>query len=271
MAWGAMILKMHAFPPSWIQPDWPAPKNVRAIMTTREGGVSLTPWDSMNLGDHVGDLPEKVQLNRALLQDRMQKQAVFLQQVHGLEVVSLTLDTAHGVQADACWTTSSERACTVMVADCLPVLLCDASGRWVAAAHAGWRGLAGVQGRGILEALVSRLPLSEDNLSSVMAWLGPCIGPQAFEVGQEVRAAFDDGSPEVSALFAPLPGGKFLADLAGLARRQLRSLGIHQVYGNDSQLPWCTASQSALFFSHRRDSRVLGQTGRMAACIWLEA
>lgn len=239
-------------------------------MTTREGGVSQSPWDSMNLGNHVGDLPDKVLLNRTRLLDRVQKQPVFLQQVHGHEVVRLTLATAQGVQADGCWTTSTELACTVMVADCLPVLLCDGSGRWVAAAHAGWRGLSGVQGQGILEALVSRLPLEGGGASGVMAWLGPCIGPQSFEVGQEVRAAFDDGSSEVNALFTPLPGGQYLADLAGLARRRLHRLGIKQIYGNDSQLPWCTASQSALFFSHRRDSRVWGQTGRMAACVWLE-
>lgn len=266
-----MILKMHEFPSSWIQPDWPAPKNVRAVMTSREGGVSESPWDSMNLGDHVGDRPEKVGINRALLQERLKKQVVFLQQVHGHEVVSLTPTTPNGVKADACWTTSSALACTVMVADCLPVLLCDGTGQWVAAAHAGWRGLAGVQGQGILETLVSQLALSGVDVSGVLAWLGPCIGPQAFEVGPDVRAAFDDGSPEVDSLFAPLSGGKFLANLAGLARRRLFSLGINEIHGNDSQRLWCTASQPGRFFSHRRDSRVFGQTGRMASCIWLDA
>lgn len=266
-----MILNMHAFPASWIQPDWPAPHKVRAIMTTREGGVSDSPWDSMNVGDHVGDVPSNVQINRARLADQVRKPTVYLQQVHGASVLRLTPDTAHGAQVDGCWTSSSELACTIMVADCLPVLLCDVSGRWVAAAHAGWRGLAGVQGQGILESLVSCLPISGGDPSGVMAWLGPCIGPQAFEVGQEVRAAFDDGSPEVNALFTPLAGGKFLADLAGLARKRLLDLGVQQIYGNNSQPPWCTASQPALFFSHRRDSRVLGQTGRMAACIWLDA
>lgn len=225
----------------------------------------------MNLGDHVGDDADKVELNRARLQVHVQKSPVFLQQVHGHAVVRLSLDTPHGAQADACWTTSSEVACTVMVADCLPVLLCDASGQWVAAAHAGWRGLAGVQGQGILETLVSRLPMPGGDSSGVMAWLGPCIGPRSFEVGPDVRAAFEDGSPELNALFTPLAGGQFLADLAGLARKRLRKLGITQIHGNDSQPPWCTVSQPSLFFSHRRDSRVLGQTGRMAACIWLDA
>lgn len=271
MPLGAMILKMHAFPKTWIQPDWPCPSPVRAVMTTREGGVSLPPWDSMNLGSHVDDAPDMVLQNRARLQACVGKPPVFLQQVHGREVVNLTLATPDGVPADACWTTSSERVCTVMVADCLPVLLCDASGQWVAAAHAGWRGLAGVQGQGILEALWSRLQLASGDSSGVMAWLGPCIGPQAFEVGPEVKAAFEDGSPEVNALFTPLPGGQFLADLAGLARVRLRKLGITQIHGNDGQPAWCTVSQPAIFFSHRRDSRVLGQTGRMAACIWLDA
>lgn len=240
-------------------------------MTTREGGVSQSPWDSMNVGDHVGDSPEDVQANRTRLGGWLQRQAVYLQQVHGHEVVQLALDTPNGVRADACWTTADKMVCTVMVADCLPVLLCDGLGQWVAAAHVGWRGLAGVQGQGVLEALVCQLPLAGADLSGVMAWLGPCIGPQAFEVGEDVRSALDDGSPEVSALFKPLSGGQYMADLAALARRRLLNLGIRNIYGNDSQPKWCTASQPSLFFSHRRDSRVFGQTGRMAACIWLEA
>jgi YfiH family protein len=163
-----------------------------------------------------------------------------------------------------------------MVADCLPVLLCDAAGRWVAAAHAGWRGLAGPavatpsKGMGVLESLWANIQLAGVDVSDVLAWLGPCIGPQAFEVGPEVRAAFDDGSPEVQALFTPTGHGKYRADLAGLARVRLQALGITRVFGNDSSLPWCTVSGSALFFSHRRDSRHLGQSGRMAACIWLD-
>jgi YfiH family protein len=168
-------------------------------------------------------------------------------------------------------------ACTIMVADCLPVLLCDAAGRWVAAAHAGWRGLAGSgepmkpKGHGVLESLWTDLKRAGADLSDVMAWLGPCIGPQAFEVGPEVRAAFEDGSPEVLALFQPAANGKFMADLAGLARMRLQALGVTRLFGNDSSLPWCTVSGAALYFSHRRDSRSLGQSGRMAACIWLES
>lgn len=239
-------------------------------MTTREGGVSQSPWDSMNLGDHVGDLASKVHANRTRLAEQLGRQSVYLQQVHGAEVVELTPTTAQGLPADACWTRSREVACTIMVADCLPVLVCDVSGHWVAAAHAGWRGLAGDGGHGVLESLLSSLPVSRGHFSDLMVWLGPCIGPQAFEVGQDVRAAFDDGSPEVNACFAPLSDGKCLADLAGLARRRLQALGVQHIYGNDSQPRWCTASQTSLFFSHRRDSRVFGQSGRMAACIWLD-
>lgn len=244
-------------------------------MTTREGGVSPSPWNSLNLGDHVGDAPENVQTNRARLDRHLQRPAVYLNQVHGTKTVALTPDSPHGMQADACWTSHATLACAIMVADCLPVLMCDGSGQWVAAAHAGWRGLAGQDGqdgqdgRGVLEALVADLPLNGD-VSDVLVWLGPCIGPQAFEVGPEVKAAFDDGSAELNALFQPMAGGKFLADLAGLARRRLQALGISKIHGNDSQPDWCTVSQVPLYFSHRRDSRVLGQSGRMAACIWRE-
>ena len=265
-----MILTMHAFPSSWLAPDWPAPPMVRAIMTTREGGVSQSPWDSMNLGDHVGDEPEHVRTNRDRLASQLHRPAVFLQQVHGTEVLALAPGIPNGIQADACWTTHDTVACTIMVADCLPVLMCDASGQWVAAAHAGWRGLAGENGRGVLEALMADVPLIGD-ISEVLVWLGPCIGPQAFEVGPEVKVAFDDGSHEVNALFTPLPDGKFLADLAGLARWRLQCLGISKIHGNNSQPQWCTVSQVPLYFSHRRDSRVLGQSGRMAACIWRDA
>jgi hypothetical protein len=160
-------------------------------------------------------------------------------------------------------------ACTVMVADCLPVLLCDSQGRWVAAAHAGWRGLAGDGKQGVLEVLLSSATLRETPAQDILVWLGPCIGPRAFEVGAEVRAAFCDADPAADALFEPLGSGQFLADLAGLARRRLGLLGLHQVHGNNSQPLWCTATQSDRFFSHRRDSRVLGQSGRMAACICL--
>jgi len=271
-----MILGMQSLPAHWIQPDWPIHPRVRSRMTTRRGGVSAAPWDSLNLGDHVGDRVADVHSNRERLAAHIGQRPVFLQQVHGVASVQLGADTPNGLAADACWSLEPGVACTIMVADCLPVLLGDADGRWVAAAHAGWRGLAGPggpaksKGRGVLESLWADLKRAGADVSGVMAWLGPCIGPQAFEVGPEVRAAFDDGSPEVRALFQPTADGKFMADLAGLARVRLKALGVHAVFGNDSSPPWCTVSESTLFFSHRRDSRSLGQSGRMAACIWLE-
>ncbi len=266
------------FPQSWLRPEWPAPANVQAVMTDRHGGVSERPYDRMNLGDHVGDQAHAVQHNRALLQTALNRRPVFLQQVHGIHNVALHADTPDGIAADACISTSPAVACTIMVADCLPVLLCDATGQWVAAAHAGWRGLAGQGGVGVLEQLLTSLPgalADEFAVASlvrgdILAWLGPCIGPQAFEVGPEVRHAFCEADPQAEAFFAPQAGGQYLADLAGLARLRLNRLGITQIFGNDSQASWCTVSQASRFFSHRRDRRVLGQSGRMAACIWLD-
>jgi polyphenol oxidase len=255
---------------NWLQPEWPAPDHVRAVMTDRHGGVSLAPYDSMNLGDHVGDQTTTVGANRAQLQKIIGRRPVFLQQVHGMDSAQLDLAMPDGFKADACFSTTSDVACTIMVADCLPVLLCDTAGRWVAAAHAGWRGLAGQDGLGVLEALLASLPLGQTTGSGILAWLGPCIGPLAFEVGPEVRAAFIKADHQACHMFEPRGNGKFLADLAGLARQRLQSMGINQIFGNDGQTSWCTATQSSRFFSHRRDSRVLGQSGRMAACIWLE-
>jgi YfiH family protein len=267
---------MQNLPAHWIQPDWPTPNRVRALMTSRQGGVSVAPWDSMNLGDHVGDRSADVHTNRERLAAQIGQRPVFLQQVHGVASLQLNATTPQGLVADACWSLDPGVACTIMVADCLPVLLADAAGRWVAAAHAGWRGLAvpGVdspsKGQGVLESLWADLKRAGVDVSDVLAWLGPCIGPQAFEVGPEVRAAFDNGSPEVQALFTPTAQGKYMADLAGLARVRLQGLGISRVFGNDSSRPWCTVAGSEFFFSHRRDSRNLGQSGRMAACIWLD-
>lgn len=264
-----MIFQMNHFPAGWIRPHWPAPDRVQAVMTNREAGVSAAPWESMNLGDHVGDLPEHVQANRVHLTHLLGRRPVFLNQVHGVHSVKLSNASLDGSMADACWTQGTQVACTIMVADCLPVLLCDAKGQWVAAAHAGWRGLAGSQGQGVLETLFSDLSQAGCDVSDVMAWMGPCIGSDAFEVGAEVFAAFDDGSAATRSLFKLQDHGKFTADLAGLARLRLRALGVNNLYGNDGAPVWCTVSQPQLFFSHRRDSRVLGHSGRMAACIWL--
>ena len=251
-------------------PDWPAPPGVRALCTTREGGVSTAPFDSFNLGDHVGDDPVAVQANRAALAQAIGTRPVFLRQVHGTQVVHLNADTLDGTEADACISTRPGVACTIMVADCLPVLLAHRSGRVVGAAHAGWRGLA----EGVLEAVFERFwPLAQSEkalaATETIAWLGPCIGPQAFEVGPEVRAAFCDRDAGAAACFVAHGNGKYLADLAGLARLRLARLGVTAIYGNDSGAPWCTVGNAARFFSHRRDTRVLGGSGRFAASVWL--
>lgn len=263
-------------PADWLVPDWPAPRHVRAVCTTRGGGASAGPYDSLNLGDHVGDAADAVAENRALLRLALGARPVFLEQVHGTAVATLGLHTPNGQQADAALTTARGVACTIMVADCLPVLLTDRRGTVVAAAHAGWRGLAGVGGRGVLEATFETFwPLALANASKfaidsianeVVAWLGPCIGPDAFEVGPEVKAAFEAHDPQAAALFRPHGAGKFLADLAGLARQRLGALGVTQVCGNDGSPAWCTVTNPSRFFSHRRD-RV---SGRFAACIWLD-
>ncbi|MGH6625955.1 MAG: peptidoglycan editing factor PgeF [Burkholderiaceae bacterium] len=255
----------------WLIPDWPAPPHVRALCTTRAGGQSLPPYDSLNLGDHVGDDPAAVQANRAVLRQALGSHAVFLKQVHGTACVELGRDTPDGAEADACVTHQRGLACTIMVADCLPVLLTDTAGRAVAAAHAGWRGLAGQGGHGVLASVYERFrALAQESGApgaiETIAWLGPCIGPQAFEVGPEVKAAFEAHDPRAAALFQAHGPGKWLADLAGLARLRLQALGITRIHGNDGSRGWCTVSNASRFFSHRRD----GVSGRMAACIWLD-
>lgn len=264
----------------WLIPDWPAPARVHAVFTSRAGGVSAPPYDSLNLGNHVGDFPESVLANRALLQCALDTRAVFLNQVHGNAVLSLDATTPNGQSADACITQQRQLACTVMVADCLPVLLTTLDGSVVAAAHAGWRGLAGEKsgrGQGVLEEVYAALCTFISVDAPVLAWLGPCIGPHAFEVGPEVKAAFEARQPEAAAFFVATGDGqegKFLANLPMLARLRLKALGVKQIYGNDGSLPWCTVGNPSRFFSHRRDAGIggngFGTTGRMAACIWLD-
>ncbi len=270
-------------PPVWL-PDWPAPGNVHAVMTTRQGGCSVAPFETFNLGDHVHDDPVSVQRNRDRLAASFSVQPVFLRQVHGAHCEHIHPDSVHGTVADACVTQHENLACTVMVADCLPVLMCDRAGRTVGAAHAGWRGLAGTGDAapdGILPHFLKRfVDLALDGIekstttSEVLAWLGPCIGPTAFEVGAEVRDAFLACGPHfanTSACFDAVwnKPGHYRCDLAALARMQLRELGVQQLYGNDSSARWCTMSGSSVWFSHRRDASRLGSTGRMAACVWL--
>jgi YfiH family protein len=242
-------------------PDWPAPSCVRALCSTRSGGVSTGRYASLNLGLHVGDDPHAVTENRQRLQAAMGVRAVFLNQVHGSDMLEVSSNTADALSADGAFTSASGVACTVMVADCLPVLFCDVRGQSVAAAHAGWRGLLGARGLGVLEAAVAALGTPVEGL---MAWLGPCIGPQAFEVGEEVRAAFVDQASQTANCFKPLSPGKWLADLPGLARQRLAAAGVERTFGNDSSAAWCTVGNPPRYFSYRRD----GISGRMAASIW---
>ncbi|MFM9899991.1 MAG: peptidoglycan editing factor PgeF [Polaromonas sp.] len=267
----------------WLVPDWPAPAGVQAVFTTRAGGTSRAPWDSMNLGDHVGDLPAQVAANRTRLSAAVGAHTVFLQQVHGSDVRVLDSHTPDGLVADACVTQDAGVACTIMVADCLPVLLATACGTVVGAAHAGWRGLAGAPSEpsgGVLEAVHASLAaLAKADIAcsatDLIAWLGPCIGPDAFEVGAEVKAAFEAVNPGWACCFRATGPGKFMADLPALARLRLQALGVVAVYGNDGSAAWCTASNPSRFFSHRRDAGPVSRggngfftTGRMAACIW---
>jgi YfiH family protein len=254
-----------------MRPAWPAPAHVRTLCTTRDGGVSLPPFDSLNLGMHVGDDADAVATNRKRLHSMVGAKPVFLNQVHGTHLLELDRNTPDGESADGAFTRERDLACTIMVADCMPVLLCDVRGTQVAAVHAGWRGLAGIGGEGVLEQVLKQFrPLAlvqhGDTAPEVIAWLGPCIGPQAFEVGVEVVDAFTDVNPHAQSCLRPHAPGKWLADLPALARQRLAALGVNQVFGNDSSAPWCTVSNPLRFFSYRRD-RV---SGRMAACIWLE-
>jgi hypothetical protein len=238
---------------SLIVPEWPAPARVKCLMTTRAGGVSQAPWGSLNLGDHVGDDPAHVAANRARLCRQLPAEPGWLRQVHSARVVELGRESNR--EADAALTRQSKQVCAILTADCLPVLLCDRAGSVVAAAHAGWRGLAD----DVLEATVAamRVPPGE-----VLAWMGAAIGPQAFEVGDEVRQAFVAQHAEASVAFVPQPmPGKWLADIYQLARIRLKHAGVQAIYGGGR----CTFNEADSFYSYRRD----GVTGRMAALIWL--
>lgn len=240
-------------------PGWDAPPNVRAACTTREGGVSTGAYASLNLGDHVGDDALAVSRNRELLGEAIGARPVYLKQVHGTAgVVRLSASSPDGLEADGCWTRERGVACTIMVADCLPVLFASEDGACVGAAHAGWRGLAD----GIVESTVRAM---SNEPASLVAWLGPCIGPEAFEVGDDVKLAFERTLDDASRHFVPLREGKWLANLPALARMRLQALGITRVSGNDGSREWCTVANPSRFFSHRRD-RV---SGRFAACVWL--
>ncbi|MDO9219442.1 MAG: peptidoglycan editing factor PgeF [Thiobacillus sp.] len=221
-------------------------------MSTREGGVSHAPWASLNLGDHVGDDPVHVAANRAHLRRALPSEPGWLKQVHSATVVEAGLNVP---EADAAYSRKAGTVCAVLTADCLPVLLCDRAGSVVAAAHAGWRGLAD----GVLEATVAAMQAPP---GEILAWMGAAIGPQAFEVGDEVRQVFVAQHPETARAFSPHAPGKWLADIYQLARIRLNHAGVPAVYGGGR----CTFTETERFFSYRRD----GVTGRMASLIWLE-
>lgn len=239
----------------WIVPDWPAPAHVHALVTTRQGGVSLTPYASLNLGDHVGDDPVAVAANRRILQASLPAEPMWLKQVHGSGIADA--GRAIGVpEADGSVAHQPGIVCAVLTADCLPVLLCDRAGTVVAAAHAGWRGLAD----GVVEAAVKAMAVET---GEVFAWLGPAIGPRAFEVGGEVRQVFMEHDPAAELAFVPSASeGKWLADIYLLARQRLARIGVSQVHGG----AYCTHADAERFYSYRRD----GVTGRMASLVWLK-
>lgn len=244
----------------WLRPDWPASARVRAATSLRSGGVSAAPFDSLNLAAHVGDARAAVETNRLRLRQALALPAspCWLRQVHGTHVQRLPPPAAGAMEpgADAAWTSETGVVCAVLTADCLPLLLCDAAGTCVAAVHAGWRGLAA----GIIERCVAALPVPPARL---LAWLGPAIGPDAFEIGAEVRERFVGQDPAAADAFRPgSRAGKYLGDLYALARLRLGAAGVRSVHGGG----FCTVGQPQCFYSYRRD----GRCGRMATLVWLD-
>ncbi|NOZ38386.1 MAG: peptidoglycan editing factor PgeF [Gammaproteobacteria bacterium] len=236
----------------WLAADWPAPVNIHAGTTLRSGGVSLPPYASLNLGDHVGDNPAAVAENRRRL--NLPTEPVWLRQTHSTQIIDAARCAPNQNEADGSYTTQPQVICSVLSADCLPILICDRTGATVAAVHAGWRGLA----TGIIEQAIATLPASPNDL---LVWLGPAIGPDAYEVGDEVRETFIAHTPAAKTAFAAQQG-KWRMDIYQLARQRLQALGITAIYGGNH----CTFTEKQYFYSYRRD----GLTGRMASLIWLE-
>lgn len=238
-----------------ITPNWPAPAHIHAVCTTRIGGISQPPYDSLNLGDHVGDDPTAVAQNRHMLSQALTLPSppCWITQVHGTRAIN-TQNWQAGDEADASYATTSNAVCAVMTADCLPILLCDKQGHYVAAIHAGWRGLAD----GIIEATIAQAPCEP---SQILAWLGPAIGPQSFEANDDVRDIFLSQQPADETGFTPLQEQKWLVDMYHIARHRLATMGVSDVYGEAD----CTVRNPDRFFSFRRD----GETGRMASLIWI--
>ena len=241
---------------NFIFPDWPAPANVKALQTTRMGGVSIAPYASLNLGAHVGDDPIAVAKNRQLLSPYLPTEPVWVNQVHGVDVIDAAASSCLQ-NADASFTHKTDVVCVTMTADCLPVLFCDKAGTVVAAAHAGWRGLCD----GVIESAVAKMQVPA---SEILVWLGPAIGPNAFEVGSDVRDQFIAKDSNAALAFKPL-GEKWLCNMYMIAKQRLNKLGVTQVYGASVNEDFCTYSDEARFFSFRRDN----VTGRMASMIWL--
>ena len=237
-----------------IRPDWPAPANIHAFTTTRNGGFSQGPWDSLNLGLGCGDDSQHVENNRRLLSGLLPSEPRWLRQIHGTGVVGWDRANIPGIEADAIVSNQAGQVCAVLTADCLPVLFCNRAGTHIAAAHAGWRGLVA----GVLEATVLAM---ECKPADLMVWMGPAIGPSAFEVGKDVYDAFTSLNIENSIAFRPYQE-RWLADIGQLARMELSRMGITQISGGQH----CTFEEQDRFFSYRRD----GETGRMASVAWLE-
>ena len=249
--------RMHARPgvhADWIVPDWPAPARVRAFVTTRAGGVSRGAYATMNLSASNGDEPVDVARNRAIVCAALPAMPTWMRQVHGTEVLDLDRWSGDRPTADAAVAGLQGKVCNVLTADCLPLLLCDTEGNRVAVAHAGWRGLAA----GVIENAVASLQALP---GEVLAWMGPAIGPKAFEVGPEVREAFVSRDARAESAFAPHVPGKFMADLYALARLRLESVGITSIHGGG----FCTYTETQRFFSYRREK----MSGRLGAFIWL--
>jgi YfiH family protein len=241
-------------PRSWIVPDWPAPPHVRAFVTTREGGVSSGEYGSLNLGASSGDDPSNVSRNRGIVRAHLPEEPAWMAQVHGTVVADLdTLAAGESPRADAAMAGSAGRVGVVLTADCMPIFFSDRKGKRVAVAHAGWRGMAG----GVIENTVHAMGVND-----VMAWMGPAIGPDAFEVGPEVREAFVAGDDRAASAFRSHTPGKFMADLYALARLRLERAGVASVHGGG----FCTRDDAERFFSYRRAKA----SGRMGAFIWME-
>ena len=248
-----------------IRPTWPAPASIHALVTTRQGGISFAPYDSLNLGDHVGDESARVIANRQLLRKYLPAEPIWLKQTHSIQVStpdSRSQFSSKPYEADAAVTNIPEEVLAIMTADCLPVLLSNDDGTVIGAAHAGWRGLCD----GVLENTVSEMLKLSNQTSAInfMAWMGPAIGPESFEVGEDVVGRFQEcGLHDMQHCFLPIPNkpGKYLADLYQLARDRLKRVGVISISGGDL----CTVLDQEQFFSYRRD----GVTGRFASLIWI--